>query len=205
MRALRDLGMDTAIERAGAVVRRWLFRDRQGGCFFGLCPVGDGQTYGFGNVTEPRMQDPPRGRLRRLRDCFATFGGAVREYLDSLDRDEQIHCGPIKWQELDQWYTGRVVLIGDAAHASSPMMGQGGCMAMEDAVVLVEALCSAETVENALDAYVARRRPRVDWVQHESCAVGESLGLPPAIRDAALRGRGEEMFRHRCGFLTPPP
>jgi len=175
------------------------------GCFFGLCPVGDGRTYGFGNVTEPRSQEPVRGRLGRLRDRFAGFGGLVQEYLASLEYDEQIHCGPIEWLELDEWRTGHVILIGDAAHASSPMMGQGGCMAMEDAVVLAEVLSSADTIADALDAYVERRRPRVDWVQQQSRAVGESLRLPPGPRNAALREHGGKMFRQRFGPLLAAP
>jgi 2-polyprenyl-6-methoxyphenol hydroxylase-like FAD-dependent oxidoreductase len=61
-----------------------------------------------------------------------------------------------------------VVLVGDAAHASSPMMGQGGCMAMEDACVLAEELCAAVTVESALASYVNRRKPRAKWVQQQS-------------------------------------
>lgn len=70
----------------------------------------------------------------------------VREYLASLERDEQVHCSAIEWVDVDEWRTGRVVLIGDAAHASSPLMGQGGCMAMEDACVLGETLRSAATL-----------------------------------------------------------
>ena len=42
----------------------------------------------------------------------------------------------MEWMECEKWHLGRVVLVGDAAHASSPMMGQGGCMAMEDACAL---------------------------------------------------------------------
>jgi 2-polyprenyl-6-methoxyphenol hydroxylase-like FAD-dependent oxidoreductase len=68
-------------------------------CFFGLCPVGDGQTYGFGNVTEPRFQDAVQGRLARLRERFATFGGLVLDYLAALETDEQIHCSAIEWAE----------------------------------------------------------------------------------------------------------
>lgn len=98
------------------------------GCFFGLCPVGGGRTYGFGNSTEPRFRDALRGRLERLRNRFAAFGGPVQEYLASLETNEQIHCSAIEWVEEDKWYAGRVVLVGDAAHASSPMMGQGGCI-----------------------------------------------------------------------------
>jgi len=110
-------------------------------------------------VTGPRLQDPVQGRLGRLRDRFAGFGPMVQEYLASLEQDKEIHCGPIEWLELDEWCSGRVVLIGDAAHASSPMMGQGGCMAMEDAVVLAELLGSADQIEDAFGAYAARRRP----------------------------------------------
>ena len=175
------------------------------GCFFGLCPVGDGRTYGFGNVTGPRLQDPVQGRLGRLRDRFAKFGGLVQEYLASLDQDEQIHCGPIEWLEPDEWRSGRVVLIGDAAHASSPMMAQGGCMAMEDEVVLAKILCSADSTESALDAYVETRRLRVGWVRQQSRAVGESLGLPAGIRNAALREHGAKMFRQRFAPLLIPP
>ncbi len=86
---------------------------------------------------------------------------------------------------------GRVVLIGDAAHASSPMMGQGGCMAMEDALVLAETLHASADVEGALDLFAIRRKPRVEWVQQESRAVGEMLRIPPERRDAVLRERGE--------------
>ena len=175
------------------------------GCFFGLCPVGDGRTYGFGNETGPRLQDPVQGRLGRLRERFAGFGAMVQEYLASLEQDEQIHCGTIEWLEFDEWRTGRVVLIGDAAHACSPMMGQGGCMAMEDAVVLAEVLSSAHSIESALDAYVEGRRPRVGWVRQQSRAVGESLGLPAGIRNAALREHGAKMFRQRFAPLLIPP
>jgi 2-polyprenyl-6-methoxyphenol hydroxylase-like FAD-dependent oxidoreductase len=171
------------------------------GCFFGLVPMGDGYTYGFGNVTEPRFHDPLEGRLERLRTRFAAFGGPVPEYLASLLRDELIHCAPIEWVELDQWQSGRVVLIGDAAHASVPMMGQGGCMAMEDAYVLAEVLRSADSVERALCTYANRRRPRADWVQQESRAAVEGVHLTPAIRNPALRERGDQMMQDRFGPL----
>jgi 2-polyprenyl-6-methoxyphenol hydroxylase-like FAD-dependent oxidoreductase len=176
------------------------------GCFFGLYPVGDRCTYFFGYVTEPRRHyDPPNGCLARLRDRFATFGAPVLEYLASLEDDEQIHCSAVEELHLPEWRCGRVLLIGDAAHASSPMMGQGGCMAIEDAFVLAELLSSSQNVEDALDAYVRRRRPRVDWVQRESGAVGQSVLLPPGIRDAALRERGAEMFRKRYHPLLAKP
>jgi 2-polyprenyl-6-methoxyphenol hydroxylase-like FAD-dependent oxidoreductase len=97
-------------------------------CTFGLVPVGAGRTYGFAYVVEPRFHDPLEGRLERLRKRFAAFGGRVQEYLASLERDDQVICSAMEWMALEKWHTGRVVLVGDAAHASSPMMGQGGCI-----------------------------------------------------------------------------
>lgn len=175
------------------------------GCVFGLVPMGDGQTYGFGIEGSPRFHAPLEGRLERVRRRFAAFGGAVPAYLASLIHDEQLHCAPIEWMELEQWHRGRVVLIGDAAHAGPPMMAQGGCLAMEDAWVLAEVLREAESVESALESYTSRRRPRVDWVQQESRAWAESYRLPPANRNAAVREQGELVTQDRFRPLIPVP
>ena len=175
------------------------------GCMFGLVPMGAGSAYGFAYVIQPRLHDPLEGRLDRLRNRFATFGGRVQEYLASLERDDQVICSAMEWMEFEKWHTGRVVLVGDAAHASSPMMGQGGCMAMEDACVLAEELRAAATVESALASYVSRRKPRVEWVQHQSMAVGESLIIPSAVRNATLCQRGNEAMHARFGPLVSAP
>ncbi len=175
------------------------------GCFFGLCPIGDGGTYGFGNFTEARTREPVVGRLDRLRRRCAGFGGIVQDYLSALTSDEQIHCAPIDWLSLEKWLNGRVVLIGDAAHASSPMMGQGGCMAMEDACVLAECLSASKKLPKALADYVARRQPRVKWVQQESAAAAESFRLPPATRNRALQEQGDQVLRRRFAPLVGAP
>ena len=175
------------------------------GCFFGIMPMGDGHTYAFGGVGRPRLHDPVQGRLERFRKRFAGFGGPAIEYLASLSCDEQVHCGPIEWVKLDHWQRGRVVLIGDAAHAGPPTMAEGGCMAMEDAFVLAEVLRCAETVESALDSYVIRRRPRANWVQQQSRSVVESLLLPPTLRNLAFRERGDQRMHDRFEPLIPDP
>jgi FAD-dependent urate hydroxylase len=176
------------------------------GCLFGLVPMGAGRTYGFAYVLERRFHDPLEGRLKRLRNRFATFGERVQQYLASVERDDQVICSAMEWMECKEWHSGRVVLVGDAAHASSPMMGQGGCMAMEDACTLAAELCAASTVEHALASYVSRRKPRVEWVQHQSMALAENLTAgPSAIRNAALRERGNEAMQARFSPLVPAP
>jgi hypothetical protein len=127
------------------------------------------------------------------------FGARVQEYLASLEHDDQVICSAMEWMAFEKWHTGRVALVGDAAHASSSMMGQGGCMAMEDACVLAEELRAAVTVESALANYVSRRKPRVEWVQHQSIAAGESLTAPATVRNPALRERSDEAMQARFG------
>jgi 2-polyprenyl-6-methoxyphenol hydroxylase-like FAD-dependent oxidoreductase len=176
------------------------------GRFFGLVPVGGGRTYGFGGLDAPDpFEDPSEGRLERVRRLFAPLGGPVPAYLTALECDAQLRFDVIEWVDADCWHTGRVLLLGDAAHAGPPHMGQGGCMALEDALVLGECLRVAATVEGALVAYVTRRRPRTDWVQEQSRAALRFWLLPPAARDAALRERGDQTMRARYTPLRPAP
>lgn len=201
---------------AGQIVWRSISRTRPGGVtnmmvlmgdnrYFGLVPMGDDCTYGFGAVGGPRFDDPLRGRLERLRRRFEAFGRPVLEYLASLECDAQLHFGPIEWVDRPRWHSGRVVLIGDAAHAGPPHMAEGGCMAIEDALVLAEVLRSEGSIELALEAYETRRRPRADWVQEQSRAAAQTWILPPDVRNKALRERGDQMMHDRYAPLKLLP
>jgi 2-polyprenyl-6-methoxyphenol hydroxylase-like FAD-dependent oxidoreductase len=182
-------------------VEFWLGADR----FFGLCPTGNGTTYGFGNLATTRCPDPVAGRAGRLRDTFADFGTRVQQYLAALPHDRDIHCAPVEWLPDVVWHAGRVALVGDAAHAMSPMMGQGGCLAIEDAVVLADELHRTTDVPTALAAFAARRRERVEWVRTQSAELGELIRLPAHIRDQALRERGVKAFHDRYRPLIGAP
>ena len=175
------------------------------GRIFGLVTMGAGQTYSFAISIEPQFHDPLEGRLERARARFAGFGPRVQEYLTALDRDDQIICSAMEWVPVTEVYRGRVVLVGDAAHASSPMLGQGGCMAMEDACVLAEELHEGATIEAALASFANRRKPRVEWVQQQSMAVTQMQALPVGTRIAALRESGDRATRARFAALVPAP
>jgi 2-polyprenyl-6-methoxyphenol hydroxylase-like FAD-dependent oxidoreductase len=140
-----------------------------------------------------------------LREHFAGFGEPVRQYLAAVPRDSDIHCSPVEWLPGATWSAGRVVLIGDAAHAMSPMMGQGGCMAIEDALVLADELRRTPDMPAAVAAFGARRRPRVDWVREQSQALTELVRLPARVRDRGLRERGVSAFYDRYRPLVAAP
>jgi hypothetical protein len=188
------------------------------GCLFGFMPIGRGRTYGFNYVITEHFRGLLEGRLERLRHRLRNFGPRVQEYLGALARDDQVICSTMMWMEIKEWHAGRVVLVGDAAHASSPMMGQGGCMAMEDACVLADELHSAATVEDALASYVHRRTPRVEWVQRQNmgifggpeCDVARarhSIDAGPfrtARAASSACGRiSSASYQQRDGFMSP--
>jgi 2-polyprenyl-6-methoxyphenol hydroxylase-like FAD-dependent oxidoreductase len=100
---------------------------------------------------------------------------------------------------------GRAVLIGDAAHATSPNMAQGAAMAMEDALVLAEVLASGQPVAACLTAFEARRAPRVRWVQEQTHRRDRTRNLPPAIRDCVLRFAGKRVFKANNQPLVKEP
>jgi 2-heptyl-3-hydroxy-4(1H)-quinolone synthase len=85
------------------------------------------------------------------------------------------------------------------------MMGQGGCLAIEDACVLAEILRATPSTERALATYVNRRTPRVTWVQQQSQSIAQSFRLAPDVRDSVLREKGDASFRARFSPLIKHP
>jgi 2-polyprenyl-6-methoxyphenol hydroxylase-like FAD-dependent oxidoreductase len=100
--------------------------------------------------------------------CLALHRADVHALLDALDAAADIHVSTIEEVALDRWAHERVVLIGDAAHATSPNMAQGAAMALEDALVLTDCLQRIPAIPGALAAFEARRRPRTDWVRAQT-------------------------------------
>ncbi|HET9518082.1 MAG TPA: NAD(P)/FAD-dependent oxidoreductase [Actinoplanes sp.] len=168
-------------------------------CFFGWTVAPDGAVWWFAN---PPGRDAgswtPRGWRAYLTQLFADDVIPARAIIAATDDV----LGP--WPTFDLprvpvWQRGRVVLIGDAAHAMAPSSGQGASMAIEDAVVLATALRDAPDVPTGLAVYEAARRERVQRVVERGRRNGSpksagpvgrwvaDLVMPPILRAVARR------------------
>ncbi|MET9452598.1 FAD-dependent oxidoreductase [Streptomyces cinerochromogenes] len=102
------------------------------------------------------------------------------------------------------WHTGRVLLVGDAAHAASPATGQGASMALEDAVVLAKALRDLPDPERAFTAYERHRRPRAEHNITVSGGLSRGTRTPSRPAPAAARPAGpDERLLRQLAWDTP--
>ncbi|MER8187312.1 FAD-dependent monooxygenase [Kitasatospora sp. NPDC094015] len=131
--------------------------------------------------------DPERAH-EQLAERLAAFGGPVAEALTEVTDPAAVVYSRISQVTVEEpWHVGRVVLAGDAAHASTPHLAQGAAMAVEDALVLARSLEEEENVPAALAAWEARRRPRAMWVQNLSRAVlKQETGTPTTPEEDEL-------------------
>ncbi|MGW4759849.1 FAD-dependent monooxygenase [Streptomyces chartreusis] len=103
------------------------------------------------------------------------------------------------------WARGRVVLVGDAAHASSPNMAQGVAMAVEDVQVLAEVLAKGGDTEDLLQQFAQRRLPRTRWVQQQTQRRDRTRSLPTALRNIAFRSGANALYERGYAPLRDLP
>jgi 2-polyprenyl-6-methoxyphenol hydroxylase-like FAD-dependent oxidoreductase len=141
----------------------------------GINPVSADEMYMF--VLEHVPDNPfiPENELvPRVRALLEPFGGAVPAVREGIIDPAQVNYRPLEWLLMPKpWYKGRVVLIGDAAHATTPHMASGAGLAAEDGLVLAEELQRHEAVTDALHAFVERRFERARLVVENSVMIGD--------------------------------
>jgi 2-polyprenyl-6-methoxyphenol hydroxylase-like FAD-dependent oxidoreductase len=157
----------------------------------GLVPMAEDTMYLYLTTPEPGNPRYPRHGLAAA--MRAKVPAALGEYAAQIVDDHAVVYRPLETVLLDgPWHKGCVVLIGDAVHASTPHLGQGAGMAIEDAIVLAEELARHDTPEAAFTAYRARRFERCRYIVEKSLAIclGQ-LGKGPPVDNARATA---EMF-----------
>lgn len=142
----------------------------------GLNLVSADQAYLF--LTEDRASNdflPPETHLATLKGLLVQFGSPIlRQIGAELSAGNQIVYRPLEQFLLPRpWYRGRVVLIGDAVHSTTPHLASGACIGVEDAVVLAEEIARNATLPQALDKFQDRRWERCRMVVENSARLAE--------------------------------
>jgi 2-polyprenyl-6-methoxyphenol hydroxylase-like FAD-dependent oxidoreductase len=158
---------------------------------FGMAPLSGG-SYFFTSARHPTLAAALERRdLAAFRAAWSGAYPPSRAVLEPLKEFDELLVNEVVEVQCTHFVDGKLVLLGDAAHAMAPNLGQGANSALVDAVVLTSELRDAPSLEEALRRYDARRRPAVQQVQqlaHRLGAAAELNGaIPRTLRDTALR------------------
>jgi 2-polyprenyl-6-methoxyphenol hydroxylase-like FAD-dependent oxidoreductase len=166
----------------------------------GYSPISADKCYAYILDTDGAQRDfGDRPAWQLMYERSAGYGGAWAKIRESIGPDSNVSHTRIEWLLVpDPWFRGRIIVIGDAAHACPPLIAQGAAMCAEDAVVLAELVTGDGPLEAALPAFMARRMDRVDLVVRNSMRlVRWEMGLEPHTEEDVARTMNSTL-----GFLA---
>ena len=180
-------GVSSVSVEPGRLTESWGIGER-----FGLVDIGRGRTYWFATKNAPEGDpDEPDGRKAEIQRRFSGWHEPIGAVVEAADKTAILRNDVYYLEPLPRWSAGRVVLVGDAAHATTPGVGQGAAQAIEDAVVLAGRLAAGDDLGPALAEYEAIRRPRAEAVLKVSRRTDKAAQLASPLgwrlRNAVVR------------------
>lgn len=150
---------------------------------FGFAPISDHEVYWFAvSKSKPGQKDEPEHRKNMLLQRFSAFHALVNQIIEQTPEAATMRHDIWDLKRLPTWSKGKVCLLGDAAHATTPNMGQGGCQGIEDAFYISQLLAKANAPEAAFEQFEQQRRKKTDYVVKNSWLMGKmahsTLGQP---------------------------
>jgi 2-polyprenyl-6-methoxyphenol hydroxylase-like FAD-dependent oxidoreductase len=143
------------------------------GARFALYHCGPDRVFWYATHNAPEgSPDPPDGRKTEVRRLFQDWHEPILEAIEATPETEILHNDIVDRKPLSSWGRGRITLLGDAAHPTTPNLGQGACQALEDAVVLADCWRECREVEPALRRYEHQRQRRTAAITRASWRLG---------------------------------
>ena len=140
---------------------------------FGVCPLGNDKYYWYAvKVVPAGEKDNPESLQNDLIETFRSYPPYVHEIIgwtSKIIRDDMWDLAPHKFS----WHNGKIVFLGDAIHATTPNLAQGGCQAIEDAITLAKVIKKYGVDEKAIQVYEKSRRKRAEYVVNKSWQLGQ--------------------------------
>jgi 2-polyprenyl-6-methoxyphenol hydroxylase-like FAD-dependent oxidoreductase len=147
----------------------WGGRDR-----FGFAAMGPRRVYWFApQISPPSLEDSLDSRMERLFNSYGKFPDPIPAILAAARAEDTIRTDLFDFRPISRWSRDNVALLGDAAHAMTPNLGQGGAQAIEDAFVLAEHCGQAGSVAETLKDYERIRMAKAKWIVKASWTFGQ--------------------------------
>jgi 2-polyprenyl-6-methoxyphenol hydroxylase-like FAD-dependent oxidoreductase len=144
------------------------------GARFALYHCGPSRVFWYATRNAPEASpDAPDGRKAEVLRFFQNWHQPIPEAIEATSGAEILRNDIVDRKPLARWGRGRITLLGDAAHPTTPNLGQGACQALEDAVVLADCLRQCGEVEPALRRYEQQRRRRTAAITRDSWRIGK--------------------------------
>ena len=140
---------------------------------FGILNTGHRRFTWYATANVPADHaDASCGRKGELQRLFAGWHEPIADFLEATEESEILKNGARDCRPLQSWGKGVVTLLGDAAHPCTPNLGQGGCMALEDALALAKCIERESSLKVALHRYESLRLVRTKHIQKRSLLIG---------------------------------
>jgi 2-polyprenyl-6-methoxyphenol hydroxylase-like FAD-dependent oxidoreductase len=182
-----------------SVVRNQLFeestlRNANQKCWRGICEIdlpknyhnelneawGKGKRFGFVKISDKKVYwyaltnaNKFSKKTTNLLEVFKEFHTDILKIISATNKEQIILNDIIDLKPIDKWQAENVCLIGDAAHATTPNLGQGACQAIEDAYVLGKLLDEGLAIESTFKQYENLRRKKAHTIVNISWTVGK--------------------------------
>ena len=189
--------------------------------FFGYVPAPSGEAWWFANV--PRAGEPapseteaisPAQWKQTLAGLYAGDVGLAARLVQATDPADISRATPVHFvRHLPAWHNGRMIVIGDAAHAPTPTSGQGASLSIEDGVMLAQCLRDLPDPGQAFTRFEALRRPRAESIIRQAARINSSkvpgtvtrAFLPAIMKMAANSKQATAPYRHHIDWDAPVP
>jgi 2-polyprenyl-6-methoxyphenol hydroxylase-like FAD-dependent oxidoreductase len=174
---------------------------------FGIAPLTDNRVYWFACINASQ-KDPIMREFKTddLKSWFRNFHHPIPQLLEFTRNDQLIWSDIIDLKPLKQFAFDKVVLMGDAAHATTPNMGQGACMAIEDAAILANIIEANDNIEMAFKNFEQKRIARTTRIVKNSWNIGKVAQLRNpllvGLRNAAVKWTPATMTEKSMKFIT---
>lgn len=169
---------------------------------FGMVPIGENKVYWFACKNAP--PNDPRMKVLGTADLLQLFGDyhpPIADILRTTPESQVIWSDISDLEPMDRYAFGNLLFIGDAAHATTPNMGQGACQAIEDAMVLAQCLEETPVVAEAFRAFEQKRLKRTHFIVKQSWQLGKLAQMEnpllSRLRNLAIRSIPQRVFQRQ--------